>query len=176
MPSKGPEAPTLIHGDLVRELAPYHPQKMKPCPIFDSSIHGGDCMTSGRELSLQDCAHGKAIKFPYGSNSWRICSSMVGIGRYLLESGTLEVVPFSYTMEFSADTSYIFCEKHGNLWLLEDAQNCLGTWGSHPCHCRNIIVRFNADVQQAHKELYVGWGNHTYFQFCIDNFPFFVQW
>ena len=24
---------------------------MKPCPSFDSSIHGGDCMTSGRELS-----------------------------------------------------------------------------------------------------------------------------
>ena len=42
---------------------------------------------------------------------------------------------------------------------------------------------FNADVHQAHKELYVGWGNLTDlwgnltdFQFCIDNFQFSVQW
>ena len=88
----------------------------------------------------------------------------------------MEGVPFSYTMEFSRDTSYIFCEQHGNLWLLEDAQNCIGTWDSLPCHCSNIIVRFNADVHQAHKELYVGWGNHTDFQFCIENFQFSVQW
>ena len=33
-------------------------------------------MTSGRELSHWDCAHGKAIKFPYGSDSWRISSSI----------------------------------------------------------------------------------------------------
>ena len=107
---------------------------MKPCPIFDYSIHGGDCMTSGRDLSHWDCVHGKAIKFPYGSDSWRICSSMVGMGRYLLDSCTLEGVTFSYTMEFSTDASYIFYEQHGNLWLLEDAYNCFGTWDSHLCH------------------------------------------
>ena len=131
-------------------------------------------MNSGKELSHWGCAHGKAIKFPYGSDSWKICSSKKGIGRYLLEPCNLDGIPFSYTMEFSADTSYIFCEQHGNLWLLEDAQNCLGTWDSHPCHFRNIIVRFNADVNQAHKEIYVGWGNLIDFQLCIENFHFLV--
>ena len=101
---------------------------------------------------------------------------MEGIGRYLLEPCTLEGIPFSHTMEFSADTSYIFCEQHGHLWWLEDAQNCLGTWDSHPCHCSNIIVRFDVDVHKAHKELYVGWGNHTCFQFYIENFQFLLQW
>ena len=133
-------------------------------------------MTSGRELSHWDYAHGKEIKFPYGSDSWRICSSMEGMDRYLLESCTLEGVPFVCTMEFSADTSYIFCEQHGHLWLSEDAHNCLQTWDSHLCHCSNIIVRFNVDVHQAHKELYVGWVNLIDFQFCIENFQFSVQW
>ena len=174
MPSKEQDAPTLIHGVSLREPPPSHPQKMKPCPIFDPSINGGDSMTNGRELSHRDCAHGKLIQFPYGSDNRRIFSSMEGMGRYMLESCTLEGVPFSYTMEFSQDTSYIFCEQHGNLWLLEDAQNCLGTWDSHPCHCNNIIVRINVDVHQAHKEIYVGWGIYTYFQFCIENFQFSI--
>ena len=98
MPSKEQEAPTLIHGDWLRAPPPSHPHQMQPCPIFDSSIHGGDCMTSGRECSHWDCAHGKAIKFPYGPDSCRICSSMVGMGRYLLELCTLEGVTFYYTM------------------------------------------------------------------------------
>ena len=149
---------------------------MHPLPIFDSSIYGDDCMTSGREFSHWNCAHEKEIIFPYGPDSWKICSCMVGMGRYLLELCTLEGVPFDYTMESSANTSHIFCEPHGHLWLLEDGQNCLGTWDSHPCHCKNIIVRFNVDVHQAHKELYVGWGNQIDFQFCIDNFQFSVQW
>ena len=83
---------------------------------------------------------------------------------------------FSYTIEFSANTSYIFCEKNGHLCLLEDAQNCLGTWDSHPCHFSNIIVIFKANVHQEHNSFYVGWGNHTYFQFCIENFQFLVHW
>ena len=41
---------------------------------------------------------------------------------------------------------------------------------------RKIIVRFNADVHKEHKELYVGWVNHTNFKFCIENFQFLVQW
>ena len=98
IPSKEQEVPTLIHGDLLWEPPPSHPLQMKPCPIFYSSIHGGDCMTSGRELIHWDCAHGKAIKFPHGSDSWRICSFMAGMGRYLLDSCTLEGVPFDYTM------------------------------------------------------------------------------
>ena len=76
---------------------------------------------------------------------------MEGMGRYLLDLCTLEGVPFSYTKGVSADTSYIFSEQHEHIWLLEDAYNFLGTWDSHPCHCNNIIVRFNAGVHQAHK-------------------------
>ena len=34
---------------------------------------------------------------------------------------------------------------------------------------------FSANVHQAHKELYVGWGNLTDFQFCIENFQFSMQ-
>ena len=78
---------------------------------------------------------------------------MAGMCRYLLDSCTLEGVPFSYTMQFSTDTSYIFCEKNGYLWLLEEAQNCLGTWDSHLYHCSNITLRFNIDVHIEHKEL-----------------------
>ena len=70
----------------------------------------------------------------------------------------------------------MLCEQHGHLWLFEDAHNFLGKWESHLCHFNNIIVRFNADVHQAHKELYVGWVNLTDFQFCIENFQFSVQW
>ena len=84
-------------------------------------------MTSGRELIHWDCAHGKEIKFPYGFDSWRICSSMEGMGRYLLELCTLEGAPFYYTMECLVETYYIFFEKHRHLWLWEDAYNCLGT-------------------------------------------------
>ena len=73
------------------------------------------------------------------------------------------------------DTSS-YCEQFGNLWLWDDAHNCLGTWDSHQFHCSNIIVRFNADVHQAHQEIYVGCGNLTDFQFCIENFQFLVQW
>ena len=113
---------------------------MNPFPIFDSSIYGGDCMNSGRDLSHWDCAHEKEIRFPYGPDSWRICSSMEGMCKYLLELCTLEGVPFSYIIEFSRDTSYIFCEQHGHQWILEDAHNCLGIGGSHLCHCSNIIV------------------------------------
>ena len=51
MSSTEQEAPTLIHGDFLREPPPSHPNQMKPYRIFDSSIHVGDCMTSGRELS-----------------------------------------------------------------------------------------------------------------------------
>ena len=31
-------------------------------------------------------------------------------------------------------------------------------------------------LHQAHKEICVGWGNHTDFQFFIENFQFLVQW
>ena len=116
VPCKEEEAPTLIHSDLMRAMHPLH--------IFDSSIHGGDCMTSGRELSHWDCAHGKVIKFPYGSDIQRICSSMAGMDGYLLELCTLQGVNFGV----STDTPYIFCDPHGHLWLLEDSYNCLGTW------------------------------------------------
>ena len=145
---------------------------MNPFLIFDSSIHDGDFMTSGRELSHWDCAHGKAINFLYGYDSWRICSPMIGIYRYLLELCTLEGLTFGVW----ADTSYIFYEPHGHLWLLEDAYNCLGTCDSHLCHGKNKIVSFNADVHQAHKEIYVGWGSLKDFQFCIGSFKFSVQW
>ena len=97
---------------------------------------------------------------------------MVGMGRYFLDLCTLEGVPFSYTMEFSADTSYIFWDKHGHQWMLEDAHNCLGTGNSHLCHCSNIIERFSADVHQAHKELYVGWGSLIDFRFRIKSLQF----
>ena len=46
----------------------------------------------------------------------------------------------------------------------------------HLCICSNIIVRFNANVHQEHKKLYVGWGSLTDFQLCIENFQFSVQW
>ena len=59
--------------------------------------------------------------------------------------------------------------------MWEDSHNCIGTWDSHVCHWNNIIVRFNVDVHQAHKELYVGWGSLTDFQLCIENFQFSVQ-
>ena len=51
VPSKDKEDTIVIHGDFMR--APPHSKslQMHPFPIFDSSIHGGDCMTSGRELS-----------------------------------------------------------------------------------------------------------------------------
>ena len=129
-------------------------------------------MTSGRELSHWDCAHGKSIKFPYGSDSWRIFSYMAGMERYLLDLCTLEGVNFGV----STDTSYIFCEPHGNLWLLEDAYNCLGTQDSHLCHCINKIVSFSDGVHQVHNEFYVGWGSLKYFQFCIGSFQFLVWW
>ena len=75
----------------------------------------------------------------------------------------------------NSDTSYYY-EQFGNIWLWEDSNNFLGTWDSNLCHWSNIIVRFNAHVHQGHKELYVGWGNWTDFQLCIENFQFSVQW
>ena len=70
----------------------------------------------------------------------------------------------------NSDTSS-YCEKFGNPCCLDDAYTHWGwTWDSHLCIFNNIIVRFNADVHQAHKELYVGWGNMTDFQLCIENF------
>ena len=92
-------------------------------------------MTNGKELNHWDYAHGKAIIFPYGPGSWRICSFMAWMDRYLLDLCTLDGVHLDYTKGFSTDTSYIFCEQHGNIWLLEDAYSFLGTWDSHICHC-----------------------------------------
>ena len=85
---------------------------------MDGCLHA---LASGREFSHWDYAHEKEMRFLYGPDNWKICSSMAGMGRYLLELCTLEGVPFAYTKGFSANTSYIFCEQHGNLWLLEDA-------------------------------------------------------
>ena len=83
MPSKEQVSPTLIHGVLMREPSNYQQKKMNPFPIFDFPIHGGDCMTSGRELSHWDCAHGTTIRFPYGLDSWRFFSCMDWMGRYI---------------------------------------------------------------------------------------------
>ena len=101
---------------------------------------------------------------------------MEGMGRYLLYSCTLEGLPFSYPTEFPEDTSYIFCEQHAHLWLLEDDQNFLATWDSHLCHFGKIILRFISNVHQGHTKISLGWGNHTDLQFCIENFQFSVQW
>ena len=115
-------------------------------PIFDLSIHGGDCMTSGRELSHWDYAHGKAIIFPYGPGSWRICSFMAWMDRYLLDLCTLEDLPFSYTNVVSTNTSYIFFEQHGHLRLLENAYSFIWTWDSHLCHRSKKIVCYSTSV------------------------------
>ena len=69
-----------------------------------------------------------------------------------------------------------YCEQFGNPCWLDDAYTHWGwTWVSHLFHCNNIIVRLNADVHQAHKELNVGWGNMIDFQIFMEKFQFSVQ-
>ena len=65
---------------------------------------------------------------------------------------TLQVVPFYYTKVFSVDTSYILCEKHGNLWFFYDGYTFLKTWVSHLCHCNNKIVNYSTCLDQAHNK------------------------
>ena len=76
---------------------------------------------------------------------------------------------------FSKHIIHLLWEKWSSM-VVGGCPNCLGTWESHPCHWRNIIVRFNSYVHQEQMELYVGWGNHIDFQFFIENFQFSVQW
>ena len=74
--SEEKEASTLINGDVTRAQYPYQRQHRNPLPIFDYSIHIGDCMTNARELSHWECVNEKSTKFQSGPNSCSICSSM----------------------------------------------------------------------------------------------------
>ena len=95
VPCEEKKAPILIQGDLMSAPSPYQQQQRHPFPIFDSSIHSDDCMTSGRELNHWDCAHGKSTRFPSGLDSCNIFSSIAWMDRYLLELCTLAGVHFA---------------------------------------------------------------------------------
>ena len=128
------------------------------CTNFDRCLYS---LTSGRELSHW--------KFSHGLFS-RIVSPLSGGMR-----GRLFVFPACMFGDDCDASSY--CEQFGDPCWLDDSYNHWGwAWDLHLCLCSNIIVRFNANVHQAHKELYIGWGNYTGFQFCVENFKFSIQW
>ena len=118
-------------------------------------------MTSGRELSHWKCSH--------GTFGWSVSTLSDWMMRHLF-------IFLACIFGDNCDASS-YCEQFGNPCWLDDSYTHWGwTWDSHLCLCSNIIVRFNSNVHQAHKELYVGWGNLTDFQLCIENFQFSVQW
>ena len=111
-------------------------------------------LTNGKDLSHWKCSDG-----PFS----RSVSTLSGGMR-----GQLFVFPTCIFGDNCDASSY--CEQFGHPYWLDDAYTHWGwTWDSHLCLCSNIVIRCNADVHQAHKELYVGWGNLTYFQLCIEH-------
>ena len=115
-------------------------------------------MNSGRDLINWKCSH--------GTFGWSVST----LSDWMI--GHLFIFPACICGDNCDASSY--CEHP---CCLNDAYTHWGwTWDSNLCICSNIIVRFNVDVHQAHKELYVGWGSLTDFQLCIENFQFSVQW
>ena len=109
-----------------------------PCTELDRCLH---YLTSGKELSHWKCSHG-----PFS----RSISPLSGGMR-----GCLFVFPACIFGDDCDASSY--CEQFGNPYWLDDSYTHSGwTWDLHLFLCSNIIVRFNADVHQAHKKLYVG--------------------
>ena len=93
-------------------------------------------LTSGRELIHWKCSHR-----PFGRS---VCTFSGWMRGHLF-------VFFACILGEKCDTSS-YCERFGNLWLLEDAYNCLDTWESHLCHCSNKIMSFIASMHQLHNE------------------------
>ena len=126
--------------------------------MWTKSTHLGRCLhnlTSGRELSHWKCSHG-----PFSGIVSPLSSGMRG-----------HLFVFSACIFGDDCDASSYCEQFGHPCWLDDSYTRWGwTWDSHLCLCSNIIVRFNVDVHQAHKELSIGWGNKTDFQLCIENF------
>ena len=123
-----------------------------PCTQLDRCLN---YLTGGKALSHWKCSHG-----PFSMSVSPLSGGM---------RGHLFVFPACIFRDDCDASSY--CEQFGHPCWLDDSYTHWGwTCDSHLCIFSNIIVRFNADVHQAHKELNVGWGNLTYFQVCIENF------
>ena len=84
--------------------------------------------------------------------SMQFCLSIYWVARHMMEMWILEDKYFSCINGDTSDTSKKLYEQFGHTCWLDDAYtHWVWTWNSDLCHCSNIIVRFNADVHQAHK-------------------------
>ena len=82
----------------------------------------------------------------------QFCLSIYWVARHMMEMWSLEGKYFSCINGDTSNTSKKLYEQFRHTCWLDDAySHWVWTWMSHICHCRNIIVRFNADVHQAHK-------------------------